>query len=285
MPRRIETADIVAEERGVDAIMGNRRKPGDVMLGIKHDINDGGNPVEMIALADLHIGDRNCNMKIIRNLIDSVLNNQNRYAVLLGDLMNTAIAGSKSDSYSETLTPQEQLDKCVELLNPIKDKILAVVPGNHEERITRQVGVDMPLILARELGLDSVYNAESALLFIQFGNNRNGHKMTYSVYLNHGHGGGRRPGGKLNSLQDYGLIVDADCYIVGHTHMPATYKSSRYAVQANKFQAVLKEQLFVNTASALSYGGYGKRGGYQPASNSYPVITFSGREHKMTVTL
>lgn len=256
-----------------------------MLSGIRHDLDSNCDSIELIALADLHIGDRNCNIELIKELIDTVSNTPNRYAVLLGDLMNTAIAGSKSDSYSETMTPQEQLETCKELLEPIKDKILAVVPGNHEERITRQVGVDMPLILARELGLDGVYNAESALVFVQLGRNRSGHKMTYSIYLNHGHGGGRRPGGKLNSLQDYGLIVDADCYIVGHTHMPASYKSSRYAVQANKFQAVLKEQLFVNTASALSYGGYGKRGGYQPASNSYPVITFDGHKHDMKVTL
>lgn len=264
-----------------------KRKPIAPMIsGIKHEIDCHNEPVQIIALGDLHIGDKHCDMKLVERLIDSVNNTPNLYAVLLGDLMNTAISGSKSDSYSETMTPQEQLDTCVKLLTPIRDKILAIVPGNHEERITRQVGVDMSLELARLLNLGNIYQPESAIVFLKFGRNpRTCAPITYSLYLNHGHGGGRRPGGKLNSLQDYALIVDSDCYIVGHTHLPASFKASSYRVVPQKAQATLHEQLFVNTASAVSYGGYGKRGGYQPPSNSYPIITLDDKWHHMSVTL
>jgi hypothetical protein len=48
---------------------------------------------------------------------------------------------------------------------------------------------------------------------------------------------------------------------------------------------MLRERLFVNTASALDYSGYGNRGGYQPVSNSYPIITFDNEVQHMTVTL
>jgi predicted MPP superfamily phosphohydrolase len=257
-----------------------------ILSGIKHEIDTNGEPLEILALADLHIGDKNCNMDLINNLINGVKNTPNRYAVLIGDLMNTAIAGSKSDVYNEILTPQEQLEKCVDLLKPIKNKILAIVPGNHEERITRQIGFDVPLELAHRLDLESMYNPTSALVFVKFGHGKaTAAPLTYVLYLNHGHGGGRRPGGKLNSLQDYALIVDADCYIVGHTHLPASFKASTYRTVPQRAQATLREQLFVNTASALNYGGYGKRGGYQPTSNSYPIITLDPSIHHMTVTL
>ena len=263
-----------------------KRDNNNILQGIKHDIDTQGKDLEIVALADLHIGDCNVNMQLITDLIDTIKNTPNRYCVLLGDLMNTAIANSKSDVYSETANASETLDKCVELLQPIKNKILAIVPGNHEERITRAVGFDVTEQLAKRLELGHLYSATSGLLFVKFGRStKTCAPLTYSVYLNHGAGGGRKIGGKLNRLADYALLIDADAYIVGHTHLPASFKMCSYRVTPQRAQATLHEQLFVNTASALNYGGYGRRGGYQPASNAYPVLTFSATEQHMTVTL
>lgn len=265
-----------------------RKKPeGLVMPGIKHELDCHGRPIEVLALADLHIGDPHSDKRLINELISSVKDDDNRYCVLAGDLMNTAITGSKSDSYAETLRPSEQLEQCYELFAPIRDKIIAIVPGNHEERITRTAGTDMTRMLARELGLQDVYRDNSALVILRFGHSYlHSTPLTYSLYVNHGHGGGgRRAGSKLNSLQDFASIIDADCFIVGHTHLPASFKQSQYRISPQRGVAVLHEQLFVNTASALTYGGYGNRGGYQPPSNSYPVITLDNRNHHMSVTL
>lgn len=263
------------------------KKPDEmIMKGFRHEIDCHDKPIEIVALADLHVGDENSDKKLIKKLINEVKNNENRYAVLVGDLMNTGISNSKSDVYVETLKPSEQLAKCYDLLSPISDKILAVVPGNHEERITRSVGVDMTGLLAAELGIPHLYSDSSALVILRFGNDVYQSKpITYSIYINHGHGGGRRVGGKLNSLQDLAGVIDADCFICGHTHLPASFKQQTYRLVPQKALAVLHEQLFVNTASSMKYGGYGKRAGYVPASNSYPIITMDNRRHHMTVTL
>ena len=258
------------------------------MRGFKRDIDCHSSPIEILPLGDLHIGDPSANMTLIKQLINSVKDNPNRYTVLVGDLMNTAIAGGKSDSYSEVMKPSEQLETCYDLFSPIADKILAIVPGNHEERITRSVGVDMTRLMARELDLDDIYSDNSALVFLKFGQQPD-HKdrpLVYSMYVNHGHGGGgRKVGSKLNSLQDFASLIDADVYVVGHTHLPATFKQSAYRINPNYGIATLHEQVFVNTASSLSYGGYGNRGGYQPPSNSYPVITLDDKKQHVSVTI
>lgn len=265
--------------------MPRKSSPGS-LIGIQVKLDTGSDPLEIVAISDLHIGDPNCNMEIVSGIISGVQSRPNRYAVLAGDLLNTAIHGSKSDAYREKLTPHQQLDRACDLLEPVSDKILAAVPGNHEERISRSVGVDMPRLLAQRLGIESRYRPDAAVLFVHLGRDkRHSRPITYSIYINHGHGGGRRTGGKLNSLQDYGLICDADCYIVGHTHLPAAYKSQRYRLSPQTGRGTLVEQLFVNTASALTYGGYGARGGYQPASNAYPVISFSADEKRTAVTI
>lgn len=262
-----------------------RKNPNRAMTGIQHDLGRG-EPIRIIPLSDLHIGDKQSDMKLVKELIQRIKDDQDCYTVLCGDLMNTAIIGSKSDSYHEKMNPDEQIEECVDLLEPISDRILCIVPGNHEERISRSAGIDTTKRMAAELGKKNLYCAESALVYIRTGKNPNGGKLVYSMYVNHGHGGGgRRAGSKINSLQDLGYVIDADLIIAGHTHVPATFRQSSIRCVPQSFTAEYHEQVLVNVASALTYGGYGKRGGYQPPSNRYPVIELSATKKDIKVTL
>lgn len=264
----------------------SKNNDNNILKGIKIEITDPLESLDVVAVADLHIGDKNCDYNEIKNTINKIQNTTNLYCVLVGDLMNTAIAGGRSDVYSEELNPTEQLDKCVELFEPVKDKILAIVPGNHEERISRSVGFDVSSEFAKRLNLQDRYSATAALLFVKFGRaTKTCAPLTYSFYICHGRGGGRKIGGKLNSLSEYAGIIDTDVYIVGHTHLPAAFKQSAYRISPQRAQATLHEQLFVNTSAALNYGGYGMRSGYTPASKSRPVITLNGTAHGLNVTL
>lgn len=263
-----------------------RKNLNHVMTGIRYDLGHG-DPIRIIPISDVHIGDKNADIKLVKTLIDRIKGDPDCYTVLCGDLMNTAIVGGKSDTYSEKLSPEEQIETCADMLAPISEKILAIVPGNHEERISKSAGVDTTKQLAIELGKKDVYRAEAALVYIRTGKGKNGGKICYSMYINHGHGGGgRRAGSKINSLQDLGYVIDADIIIAGHTHMPATFRTSSIRCCPQTFTAELHEQVFVNVASALKYGGYGQRGGYQPPSNRYPVIELDGGPGKeIRVTL
>lgn len=256
------------------------------MDGIVQSLGAEFDEIEIIVLADLHIGDRQADVRLIQSLIDSVRDTPNRFCILAGDLLQNATIGSKSDVYTQKMSPYEQLAYAVTLLKPIADKCLACVPGNHEERTSRSSGISLTATICAELGIAECYRDTSALLFVKFGKDGHGGPLCYSVYINHGRGGGRRVGGKMNALQDYGNIIDTDIYVVGHTHLPAMFKDSAFRVAPSKGQATLRERLFVNTSSALRYpGGYGERQGYQPNSNSYPIITLSGKEHKMSATV
>ena len=265
--------------------MPNRKKRDVFIEGIVKRFDRDIERLEILVLADLHIGDRQSDVRLVQSLVDSVRDTPERYCILAGDLMNNALIGSKSDVYTAPMSPTEQMQYAVKLLAPISDKILAVVPGNHEERTTRNAGFDLTLAICAELGIPSVYRENSALLILSLGHGANSCPVPYTIYVNHGRGGGRRPGGKINALQDYGNIIDADIYVVGHTHMPASFKDQIFRIAPHKGTAHLRERLFVNTASALRYGGYGERLGYQPASNSYPIIILDGLQKRMTATL
>lgn len=259
------------------------------MKVITHTL-DTDTPVSILPLADTHIGDAHCDMALILDTVRKIEETQNLYTILDGDLMNTAIAGSKSDSYHETMTPSEQLQKCAEIFGGLaeKGKILAVLPGNHEERVSRVAGTDLTELLCRELRIQHLYSPTSALVFLRFGHNQKHgqrYKQIYSIYCNHGHGGGKRAGGKINTLEDMARVVTADIYLMGHTHQPACFRQMHY-IATPQCQISKREQVFVNTSSFLDYdGSYGDRLGLIPNSKKMPLIQMDNREHHITVTL
>ena len=248
--------------------------------------------IEIHPMADLHIGDAHCDYKSILERIEYIKSTPNAYVILDGDLMDTAIASSVGDTYGATLTPMEQLKECVGLFKPLADagKVLAVLPGNHENRVMRQDGIDITQLMCSQLGLQDRYSPTSALLFVRFGKcrgkgNSHGRPQWYTLFVRHGSGGGRRPGGKINCLEDMARIVDADVYIMGHTHMPAIIKQGFYRVSGPNSSVAYIEKLFCNTCSSLNYGGYGDYQGYAPASKSPPVIYLDGHKRDMKAML
>ncbi len=244
--------------------------------------------IEIHPMADLHIGDNSSDYKLILERIEHIKNTENAYCILDGDLMDTAIASSVGDTYGANLQPMEQLRQCVKIFEPIKDKILAVLPGNHENRVYKSDGLDITEMMCAQLGIMGKYSPTTALLFIRFGKQSGkGHNrpFLYTAYVTHGSGGGRREGGKVNRLADLASIVDADIYIHAHTHLPLIFKEAFYRVSGSNSSVTLVDKMFVNTSASLNYGGYGDRQGFKPASKSSPVIYLDGRKHKMWAKL
>ena len=231
-------------------------------------------------LADLHIADRLCKEKLIKERINQIKDTPNMFTVLNGDLCNMALPNSKSDSFSAKYGTDKQLEVVVDLLMPIKDKVLFITPGNHEARMYNTTGFDATKHIADKLGLSDIYASPDVLLFVRFGRVSDGkkdkigevRKIVYSIYAKHGFGGGKKEGGKINNLVSLAEVVDADVYMMSHTHTPMTTKNkyNRINYQNNSVQEVTK--LFVMTAACLEYGDYGSAGGFKPASTDNPYI-------------
>lgn len=244
--------------------------------------------IEIHPMADLHIGDSNCDFKLIMERIEHIKHTPNAYCILDGDLMDTAIASSVGDTYGSNLQPMEQLKMCVKIFEPIKDKILAVLPGNHENRVYKTDGMDITEIMCAQLGIPQKYSPTTALLFIRFGRQvgkNHNRPMLYTAYVTHGSGGGRKEGGKVNRLADLASIVDADIYITGHTHLPMVMKEGFFRVSGSNSSVALVDKLFINTSAWLNYGGYGDKQGFKPTSKKTPIIYLDGTKHDMWAQL
>lgn len=260
------------------------------MKPIKIDLPEDVTQIEIVPLADVHLGDTHCAYREFRKVLDYIENTPNVYTILNGDLMNSAITSSISDTYSETIPPMVQLSQCVKLFEPIKDKILCVVPGNHEGRHYKTNGVDITELMCNQLGIGDRYSPTTAILFIRLGMgkinpNCRERPVFYSIYCTHGSGGGKREGGKINRVADLAGIVDADIYLHSHTHLPAVFKEAFYRVSNSNSSVSLVDKLFVNTNAFLEYGGYGDAAGFKPASVASPHIFLDGTKKYIYATL
>jgi hypothetical protein len=98
-----------------------------------------GDYIAVLFLSDLHIGNANVDFDYIDKLIDFVKNHDRAFVVLNGDLIdNWVMLSPKGGEYEQTLKPETQQKVINYKLEPIKDKILAVITGNHENRSERQ---------------------------------------------------------------------------------------------------------------------------------------------------
>ena len=242
-------------------------------------------------LADLHIGDPHCDMAFVDAQLKRIREDPYGVVVCNGDLLNTALKTSVSDVYGEILKPVDQISKLIDLLEPIRDRIIGMTTGNHEWRVYRNDGIDIMRIVSRQLGLEDRYNPEGILIFYRFGkgNMHTRHpsntRQLFVIYATHGSGGGRKEGAKAIRLADMASIVDADIMIHSHTHLPMIMRESYYRVNIAQSCAVRVDRLFVNCGASLDYGGYGQSQEFKPNSKHNPVIHLDPYKARATATL
>ena len=236
------------------------------------------NEIELVPLGDLHIGDANCNLDLIKDTINYIKDTKNCYCILNGDLINNALKTSKSDSYLETMTIEEEQELLVELLFPIKDKILMMTQGNHEYRSSLLCGIDPLRYVARSLGLleKGRYCDGAYLLTLLFGKRNGTDKVTnsYVIFGIHGgSGGGRRAGSTANALEDMNKIIpNADLYLHSHTHTQILYPDSIFVYNPTSKTLQRHYRTYYNTNSFVEYGGYAEMKGYKPTDTTPNVL-------------
>ena len=251
--------------------------------------------LEIHPFADEHIGDEHCDMKRLLDRIEYVKNTPNAYCIMNGDILDNATKTSIGDVYTQEFNPMGQLERAVELFSCIKDKILCVTHGNHENRTYKKEGINLSRLIARQLGIEDRYSPTSVVLFIRFGQMSGGYKETngsgkirkvcYTGYVLHGSGGGRKEGAKAIRLADMASIIDCDFYVHSHTHLPMIMKQGFHRIDQRNSTVALVDKLFVNTAANLKYGGYGEAGEFKPSSMDTPVIYLNGTKKELNARL
>lgn len=243
--------------------------------------------LRIIPISDVHIGDKLTNYKLLKEVLETIKNTPNVYTIINGDFCNTALKNSKSDIYSEELTPMQEINRMLELLEPIKEKILVIGTGNHESRITKETGIDVVKLVAKQLGIEDRYAESWWYLFLRFGEKQKGRKIPVSYQISgyHGSGGGRKVGSKANRLEEMSQTVIADLYIMSHTHKPLSTKGAIYLPDYGNNTLNKKQLYYLMTNSFLDYGGYGEVLGFTPTDNTPTEAVLDGTKRKIKIIL
>jgi hypothetical protein len=230
-----------------------------------------GRALTIFPLGDWHYGSRQCNEKFINQVISVIKKTTNGYWIGMGDFMENAIIGSKSDTYTQLLPPKEQMEHICDLLDPIKEKGLFMIGGNHEARTMRQVGIQPEMYISTRLGIP--YMGFSCLAVFELDRVRG--PYCFTTYYHHNTGGGYSIGGKVNAAEKLRQIVPtADATFSAHLHTTGRIPVKWY--EAGKGQILERLGYDYMIGSALTWNGsYAEEKAKRSAAEEHIAVTFS----------
>ena len=231
--------------------------------------------IDLYAVSDVHRGHPKFNLNAWQTLLQKIAKDPHARMVLNGDGVESALKSSKYGETYASLRPKEERKLLQQELELVKDKIDAITSGNHDARAEKDSDENVMERVAEHLGLLDHYDPASVVLDLSFGT-RNGGKdkaTSFDFFIAHGQGGGRRPGSKLNRLQEWAWIVDGvDGYISGHVHSLMSYIENRFTPDPYNKCVSMRPVAYLVAGSFLDYGGYAEIGLYSPNAVSMPYL-------------
>lgn len=254
----------------------------------------GGHDITIIPVFDVHLGSQECMEQEFIQFIQRVAETPNTYLVLGGDLIDNGTKSGLTNVFRATMYPSQQKKEMAKILEPVKDRILCILPGNHERRSGKDADDDPCYDIAAKLDIEHLYRENIAFVKIQLGvqeyesglRTKSECRPTYVLAVTHGSGGGILTGASVNKGERFGYVIDGmDALIVGHTHKPFSTQPGKIYIDKRNNQISVKPFKVICATSWLKYGGYAAQKMLLPASHCLNMLTLSGKTKKMTVIM
>jgi hypothetical protein len=229
------------------------------------------NKFTLYPIGDLHLGSEQCDIDFVANVIDEIEGNRNARWIGMGDWMENALIGSKSDVYTQTMQPRDQMEYLVKLFYPIRKKGLFMIGGNHERRTTRATGLVPDEYIALQLGIP--YMGFSCMANFQL----NCHTPnTFTCYFHHNYGGGFFTGGKINRAEQLRRIAPVvDATFSAHFHVTSRIPVTWH--EAGRKKVLKKTGYDYITGSSLKWDeSYAEERAKPASSVEFIKVTFIG---------
>lgn len=228
-------------------------------------------PLIVYVFSDTHIGNMGTDEKWLKKNIQ-MCKNENANWLHLGDWCEAVAPRDKRFDIRTCKNPiLEQYDRAIELFEPIKDKGICILTGNHDEKIAKEHGDYVAMVSKR---LNIPYMGYATFINFRFWiQKRTNPNMNYVVFAHHGYGGGRKIGSKVNNIQDLSGSFDAELYLVGHTH---TYNSHKNVIMGicwdkdnisklqNRYKRFVICPAYIDGYKEQEVSSYIEKKGYQP---------------------
>lgn len=202
--------------------------------------------LEILQITDIQFGHKRCRVDKVKEYINWVLSEPNRYVDLGGDLVDAGHAQSKGSPFEQIGDPQSELWELCKLLAPIRHRVLGYVGGNHERRSIPTFG-DIGKSIATILKIP--YSPGKQHIDILFGKHR-----PFKITTHHGSGAGQTLGALANDLERFMHTSDSQLYLLGHLHKAMTIPSSR---EVRDGQGTMKLEKVVGARGSSFLDHYG----------------------------
>lgn len=218
--------------------------------------------IKVWVCGDVHVGAQGAQLEAWQKFLDMVEEDDDSYAIFVGDLMDNATRGSKGDIWTG-MTPADAMDYITRCLRPLaaKGKVLAMLTGNHELRTARETSIDPLYDICVRLGIEDVYRRDFAAIRVKMKQTK-GCLRAYNLICFHG-------ASDLKTRQMMNNLEGFDALITGHTHQPIV-RVPAHLCMTQSGKVTMKELVQVTACSWCDYIGYGARGMYQPQVQSRP---------------
>ena len=239
-------------------------------------------------LGDIHIGALNCAEKEFHRVVSKIASDPYAYWVGGGDYCDAVILGDAKRFDVNTLPNwmlsggakkvrmnmgdmlKAQQDRFLKIVDPIRDKCLGLIEGNHEYSIFKYHNRDHMNRLCEALKVPNLTDCAFIRFMMRLDNLKpktkakrqkgGGHRSVVTssqsamVFICHGHGGGRTSGSEPNRLYRLAADKDADIIFTGHSHsfhihppIPVLYVPSTH---------ILPTEARVREKHAVNWGAY-----------------------------
>lgn len=216
------------------------------------------NVLRVYALGDIHIGSENYDERAVKAKIQRIQEDPFAALCLCGDLGDYGLKNSKTNVYKATMQPKEQQRYIRDLFDPVKDKIVAAVPGNHEERIAKEVGTCPLYDLCVLWEIPEVYRENVAIVKLAFGILNGKSPNTFVGIVTHGSSRARHK----KFIAGFDGI---DFAISWHTHTPEYSPHGKIRVNSQKASASHVPYKEIVVDANVAPGGYALKKEYEIA--------------------
>ena len=244
--------------------------------------------IKIACISDVHFGALEHMKTEWKNFVQTVIDDPNLFLILNGDLINNNTRSSVGSPWDDTLRPREQKKRMVEMLKPIRDRILCCTSGNHERRSLKDADDDPTYDIMTKLDLEDIYRQDVAFMKIQLGKrhaNDDRASATYAFAITHGAGGGIYTGATVNRNERFGNVIDGlDCLVVGHTHKGTVTKPAKIVFDVRNNVVTVKDYLVISCVAWQRFAGYPLQKMMLPTSTGNPqTLYLSDNEKKIEV--
>lgn len=248
----------------------------------------------LVPFGDIHWGPKACHEKAVDKHIARVAEDPNARWCGLGDFWDLitwqdgrfnpeGIADAHKGAFFKRIG-KTMLRYAAKKLEPIKDKGLFLLQGNHEFRYGIENDQNLMMDLAEML--DIPYLGYATFFRILY---EGRHKtVELRICAHHGAGYAATKGGKLNRLERFMTDFQADVYLLGHLH--EALDSTKTQLKANEDCTMIEEENRTGVMCGSFYRSYvqgdstyAERKLYHPTTVGCPVLYYTPGDQTLKV--